>query len=69
MRPVTSCCTQVRYTPTITFVADHVPEDARHLDELIASARAADAEVAQAAATAQPAGEADPYRHPEDEES
>src|SRR5690348_1847192 len=23
--------TQVRFTPTITFVADHVPEDARHL--------------------------------------
>jgi ribosome-binding factor A len=61
--------TQVRFTPTITFVADHVPEDARHIDELIATARAADAEMAQSAAGASPAGEADPYHHPEAEES
>jgi ribosome-binding factor A len=61
--------TQVRFTPTITFVADHVPEDAQHIDELIATARAADAEVAQTAATALPAGDADPYRHAEDDES
>jgi ribosome-binding factor A len=59
--------TQVRFTPTITFVADVVPETASHLEELIASARAADEEVARAAAEAQPAGEADPYRHPDED--
>ena len=61
--------TQVRFTPTITFVADHVPEDARHLDELIATARAADAEVAQAATGAAHAGDVDPYRHADDEDA
>jgi ribosome-binding factor A len=55
--------TQVRFTPVITFVADDIPESARHIDELIASARAADEELAGSAAAAVPAGDADPYRH------
>jgi ribosome-binding factor A len=59
--------TQVRFTPTIAFVADVVPETASHLEELIASARAADEAVARAAAEALPAGDADPYRHPDEE--
>jgi ribosome-binding factor A len=56
--------TGVRFTPTITFVADHVPDNARHIDELLARARAADAEVHRAAEQARPAGEPDPYRRP-----
>ncbi|MEU6644874.1 30S ribosome-binding factor RbfA [Saccharomonospora sp. NPDC046836] len=56
--------TGVRYTPTLTFVADTVPTDARHIDELLAQAREADAEVARQATGAQPAGDADPYRVP-----
>jgi ribosome-binding factor A len=55
--------TQVRFTPTITFVADAIPETSKHLEELIASARAADDELSRAAADAKPAGDADPYRH------
>ena len=58
--------TQVRFTPSIAFVADVVPETASHLEELIASARAADELLARAAADAQPAGDPDPYRHPDD---
>jgi ribosome-binding factor A len=54
--------TGVRFTPTLTFVADTVPEDARHMDELLARAREADAEVARLASGASPAGDADPYR-------
>lgn len=54
--------TGVRFTPTLTFVADTVPDTARHMEELLARARAADDEVARAAAGATPAGEADPYR-------
>lgn len=54
--------TGVRFTPTLTFAADHVQEEARHIDDLVARARAADAEVARQAAGAQPAGEPDPYR-------
>jgi ribosome-binding factor A len=56
--------TGVRFTPTLTFVADTVPEDAKHIAELLARAQAADAEVARLANGAQPAGEADPYRAP-----
>lgn len=56
--------TGVRYTPTLTFVADTVPDTARHMEALLARARAQDAEVARSAAGARPAGEADPYREP-----
>ncbi|MDX6286829.1 MAG: ribosome-binding factor [Frankiales bacterium] len=55
--------TQVRFTPTITFVSDAIPETSKHLEDLIASARAADDELARAAADAKPAGDPDPYRH------
>ncbi len=59
--------TGVRFTPTLTFVADTVPDDARRIDELLAKAREADAEVARRATGAQPAGDADPYRIPDEE--
>ncbi|GAA3568811.1 30S ribosome-binding factor RbfA [Amycolatopsis ultiminotia] len=56
--------TGVRYTPTLTFVADSIPDDARRIEELLAKAREADAEVARRATGASPAGEADPYKPP-----
>lgn len=56
--------TRVRYTPSLTFVLDEIPDQARQIDELIARARAADAEVARVAERADPAGDADPYRQP-----
>lgn len=54
--------TQVRFTPTLTFVLDGVLDNAAHIDELIAKARAADALVHEVAAGAEPAGDPDPYR-------
>jgi len=56
--------TGVRYTPSLTFVADAVPETAGRIDALLAEARRADAEVHALAEGARPAGEADPYRAP-----
>ena len=56
--------TGVRFTPTLSFVADTVPDDARRIDELLQQARQADAEVARRATVARPAGDADPYRVP-----
>lgn len=56
--------TGVRYTPSLAFVADVVPETAGRIDELLAEARRADAEVQALAEVASPAGEADPYRAP-----
>ncbi|TDP97304.1 30S ribosome-binding factor RbfA [Labedaea rhizosphaerae] len=59
--------TGVRFTPTLTFVADTIPETAKQVDDLLARARAADAEVAALAAKAQPAGDPDPYKAPREE--
>ena|SRR5687768_4198811 len=56
--------TGVRYTPSLTFIADVVPETAGKIEELLAQARAEDARVHSIAETAQPAGEADPYKAP-----
>lgn len=54
--------TGVRFTPTLTFVRDTVPDTAHRMEELLARARAADADVARIRAEAVPAGEAQPYR-------
>lgn len=61
--------TGIRLTPTLTFIADAVPDTAAHLNELLQTAASRDAEVAALASGARYAGEADPYRRPaEDEE-
>ncbi|AQA05903.1 ribosome-binding factor A [Mycobacterium sp. MS1601] len=54
--------TGVRYTPTLSFVLDTVPETAAHMEELLARARAADADLARVREGATPAGDPDPYR-------
>lgn len=54
--------TGVRYTPTLSFIRDTVPDAAHRMEELLARARAADADVARIRADAAPAGDADPYR-------
>lgn len=61
----------LRHTPSLTFVADATPQDARHIEELLAVARQGDAVVAERAVGATYAGDPDPYKHPEgqDEES
>jgi ribosome-binding factor A len=56
--------TGVRFTPTLTFQADTVPEDAKRIDDLLAKAKEADEEVARIATGAKHAGEPDPYRAP-----
>ena len=53
----------MRHVPTLTFVPDALPESARHLDEVLAKARAQDEAVA-AARVERYAGEADPYKKP-----
>jgi ribosome-binding factor A len=58
----------LRFTPTLTFLLDAVPENARQIDDLLAQARSIDAKVAEQAAGATYAGEADPYKHDDDDE-
>src|SRR5579875_3111013 len=56
--------TGVRFTPTLTFTPDALPESAKHIDDLLAVAAAADAQVEAARRNAHPAGDPDPYRKP-----
>ncbi|MBB5789884.1 30S ribosome-binding factor RbfA [Jiangella mangrovi] len=61
--------TGVRFTPTLEFVADAIPENAANIDDLLRTARESDERVAQVAADAEYAGDPDPYRKPaEDDE-
>jgi len=57
--------TGVRHTPSLDFVADALPDNARVIDDLLVRAAAADAEVHRVAAGASYAGDADPYRQPD----
>ena len=58
--------TGVRVTPTLRFVLDSLPEASKHIEDLLAVAARADAEVEKARRNAAPAGEANPYREPRD---
>jgi ribosome-binding factor A len=52
----------VRFTPTLAFERDTVPDTAHRMEELLARARAADEDLARVRQGAQHAGDADPYR-------
>jgi ribosome-binding factor A len=54
--------TGVRFTPTLAFVRDTVPETSAHMEQLLARARAADEDLARVRQGAKHAGDADPYR-------
>jgi ribosome-binding factor A len=56
--------TGVRFTPTLAFALDAVPETAKHIEDLLAVAAESDARVQRAREGARPAGDADPYRKP-----
>ena len=60
--------TGIKFTPTLAFKLDTVPENAHRIEDLLAAARAADAEVAERAAGASYAGDPDPYRRPDETE-
>ena len=60
--------TGVRFTPSLSFVADAVPDTARQLDDLLIKARQQDAAVRSVSVGKAYAGEADPYRKPVEDE-
>ncbi len=60
--------TGVRFTPTLAFMVDALPDTARHIEELLATAAASDAAVHAQAVNASYAGDADPYRAPAEAE-
>jgi ribosome-binding factor A len=53
----------MRHVPTLEFVADALPETARHLDEVLARAKAQDEAVAATRGDTYAGGE-DPYKKP-----
>ncbi|MFF5441988.1 30S ribosome-binding factor RbfA [Streptomyces achromogenes] len=59
----------VKFTPTLTFVADALPDTARTIEDLLDKARQADQQVREAATGATYAAGADPYRKPADDDS
>jgi len=60
--------TGVKHTPSLTFIADALPDTSKSIEDLLAKAAAADAELHRRAAGAQYAGEPDPYRKPVDDD-
>ena len=56
----------VRLTPSLEFIPDAVPENAAAIEAALADAAKRDAEVEALAATAEYAGDPDPYVHPRD---
>ncbi|HKE66032.1 MAG TPA: 30S ribosome-binding factor RbfA [Micromonosporaceae bacterium] len=52
----------LRHAPSLAFVLDEVPDHAKQIDELLAVAQHADAEVQRQAAGAQFAGDPQPYK-------
>ena len=58
----------VKFTPTLTFMADALPDTARTIENLLDKARASDEKVREASAGAAYAGDADPYKKPGEED-
>ena len=53
-----------RLTPSLEFIPDAIPENARIIDSLLSEAQARDAEIERLKSTAQYAGDEDPYVKP-----
>ncbi len=53
-----------RLTPSLEFIADAIPENAKLIEDLLATARDRDTAVSSIASTANYAGDADPYVKP-----
>jgi ribosome-binding factor A len=68
LRTAVGAAAGVKHTPSLSFVPDALPENARTIDDLLARAKASDEEVRKTSSGADYAGGADPYRKPDDGE-
>ena len=59
----------LRHTPSLEFVADVIPAEAKRIEDLVTLARTADEELARSRDGAVYAGDPDPYRKPAEESS
>jgi ribosome-binding factor A len=62
LRSIVGKALGLRHSPTLTFVLDNVLDHAKRIDELLAQARSADAEVQRMAAGKAYAGDPQPYK-------
>ncbi|MFE6889735.1 30S ribosome-binding factor RbfA [Streptomyces sp. NPDC057694] len=69
LRSAVGSAAGVKFTPTLTFVADALPDNAKTIEDLLDRARSSDAQVREASAGAAFAGDADPYKKPEDDDT
>lgn len=68
LRSAVGAAAGTKFTPTLAFVADALPGNAKAIEDLLDQVRASDARVREASSGATYAGGADPYRKPEDED-
>jgi ribosome-binding factor A len=68
LRSAVGSAAGTKFTPTLTFIADALPENARTIEDLLDKARASDAAVREVSSGAKFAGDADPYKKPGDED-
>ncbi|BCL27322.1 30S ribosome-binding factor RbfA [Streptomyces aurantiacus] len=68
LRSAVGAAAGVKFTPSLTFVADALPDTAKTIEDLLDKARAKDAEVREVSAGAAFAGDADPYKKPEEDD-
>lgn len=59
----------LRLAPSLEFILDALPESAAALEDALAKAKAKDEAIATASAGASYAGDADPYRHDDQDEA
>ena len=58
----------LRLTPQLQFLFDEVPEEAHEIEDILTTAHQRDEELRRLRQSAQYAGDADPYRHEDDDE-
>ncbi|NGN69849.1 30S ribosome-binding factor RbfA [Streptomyces sp. A7024] len=68
LRSAVGAAAGVKHTPSLEFVADAVPENAKSINDALERARAKDEQVRSASTGAQYAGDADPYKKDSEEE-
>lgn len=69
LRTMVGAKADLRLTPQLQFIFDEVPGEAHEIDDIIVAARRRDEELARMRANAQYAGEADPYKHDDEDET
>lgn len=68
LRSAVGAAAGVKFTPSLAFVADALPDNAKAIEDLLDRARLSDEKVREVSAGAEFAGGADPYRKPESED-